>query len=345
MSKDIFDDLFDNVLEYRLMSLILRNVVYKEEGTMIEGIHVKRGQWIRSYRKLAEDLKYKQGRGYKRYSPPAVLKAMKRLEEKGYIKIRMIQLTDKLTDRFTDKLTLIEVVETKENQEVRGDDKNIKLTDRFTDQLTDEETKIKKDKEIKKEPTLQEKFGKKNLSTDADVESFVEFLSDFNPFDKIPKKMLVKYINTIRFRRKTKRIATSIVADLLMKEWKQFAQEVVMYALWTHIENHSKDKDENYTLGIMRNTDVHEARRKLIILKNKNQSPQQTSTKKMSYWEQKQRQEDELERKRLEQRDRQIKVQQFIDAGFHPMNDADLLEEWLEGRISLADLKERKWGS
>jgi hypothetical protein len=97
MSKDLFDDLFDNVLEYRLMSLILRNVVYQEEGTTIEGVHVKRGQWIRSYRKLAEDLKYKERRGYKQYSHQAIQKALKRLEQRGYIKIRAIQLTDKLT--------------------------------------------------------------------------------------------------------------------------------------------------------------------------------------------------------------------------------------------------------
>lgn len=201
-------------------------------------------------------------------------------------------------------------------------------------------------KEIKnkkiKEPTSQEKTGKKNLSNDTEVEAFVESQMASNPFDKVPKKLIIKYINAIRFRRKTKRIAASIIAGL-WEEWKKFDQDVVTYALWIHIEKYSKDKDENYTLGIMRNTDIHEARRQLMILKNRNQSGQQT--KPRPYWEEQKRREEEIERKRLEQRDRQIKVQQFIDAGFHPMNDADLLADWLEGRVSLADLKERKWGS
>ncbi|MBH8609130.1 hypothetical protein [Thermoactinomyces sp. CICC 10521] len=343
MSKDLFDDLFDNVLEYRLMSLILRNVVYQEEGTTIEGVHVKRGQWIRSYRKLAEDLKYKEGRGYKQYSHQAIQKALKRLEQRGYIKIRAIQLTDKLTGKLTERLTLIEVVKDQENQGFNQDGESERLTHQLTEQLTDQGTKIKKDKEIKeKEPLSPETNGRKNLSNDADVESFVEILSDSNPFDRVPKKLIIKYINAIRFRRKTKRIAASIVAGL-WEEWKKFDQDVVTFALWTHIEKYSKDKDENYTLGIMRNTNVHEARRQLMVLKNRNQSGQQT--KPRPYWEEQKRREEEIERKRLEQRDRQIKVQQFIDAGFHPMNDADLLADWLEGRVSLADLKERKWGS
>jgi Helix-turn-helix domain len=193
-----------------------------------------------------------------------------------------------------------------------------------------------------KEPTSQDKTGKKNLSNDAEVESFVESQMASNPFDRIPKKLIIKYINAIRFRRKTNKIAESIVAGL-WKEWKNFDQDVVAFALWTHIEKYSKDKDENYTLGIMRNTDIHEARRQLMVLKNKNQSPQQT--KPMSYWEQKQRQEEELERKRISQRDRQIKVQQFIDAGFNPMFDGELLEEWLQGNVTLDDLKKKKCGS
>jgi hypothetical protein len=72
---------------------------------MIESVHVKRGQWIRSYRKLAEDLKYKEGRGYKQPSHQAVEKAVKRLIQRGYIKISVIKLTHKLTDRLTDQLT------------------------------------------------------------------------------------------------------------------------------------------------------------------------------------------------------------------------------------------------
>jgi hypothetical protein len=149
MDKDLFDNLFGNVLDYRLMSLILRNAVYKEEGVLIEGIHVKRGQWVRSYRKLAEDLKYKEGRGYKKYSHQAIQKAMKRLESLGYIKTSVVQLTDRLTNRLTDRLTLIEVIETQENQGVSGTQDSNRLTHQLPDQLPDRATKTKKEKEYK----------------------------------------------------------------------------------------------------------------------------------------------------------------------------------------------------
>src|SRR5690606_3711210 len=151
MDKDVFDNLFGNVLDYRLMSLILRNAVYKEEGVLIEGIHVKRGQWVRSYRKLAEDLKYKEGRGYKKYSHQAIQKATKRLESPAYIKTSVVQLpdrlTDQLTDQSTDRLTLNEVIETQENQGVSGTQHSNRMTHQLPDQLPDRATKTKKEKE------------------------------------------------------------------------------------------------------------------------------------------------------------------------------------------------------
>lgn len=170
MPKDAFDDLFDNQLDYRLLSLIYRKAVYQDEGVIIENVHVKRGQWIRSYRKLAEDLKYKEGRGYKQYSPPAILKAVKRLEEKGYIKISLVRLTDQLTGKLTDRLTLIEVVESQENKGVSSGQKTDQLTDRLTDELPDQATKVRT-KEIK-EKTYDQPSGRSSESYSDDFEKF-----------------------------------------------------------------------------------------------------------------------------------------------------------------------------
>ena len=336
MYREIFQhEIFKHELDFRLFMLILGNAVYVKEGMEYKGIHLQRGQWIRSYRLLARDLEYKEKRGYKQYGIATIKRSIDRLIKNGLV-----------TVRETDNGTLFSVVNYDKYQGFSdGEEDSGTVNGTLSERHRNKTKKDKKDKEIKKEPTSQEKFGKKNLSNDADVESFVEILSDSNPFDKIPKKLIAKYINTIRFRRKTKRIATSIV-NRLWEEWKQFDQEVVTYALWVHIEQYSKDKDENYTLGIMRNTDVHEARRKLIIMKNKNQSPQQTTTKPMSYWEKKQREEEEIERKRLAERNKQMKIQMFIEeTGLHPMKHPDLLRDYLEGRVSLAELKERKWGS
>jgi phage replication O-like protein O len=66
----------------------------------------------------------------------------------------------------------------------------------------------------------------------------------------------------------------------------------------------------------------------------------------MSYWEKKQREEEEIERKRLAERNKQMKVQRFIEVtGLHPMKHPDLLRDYLEGRVTLSELKKRRWGS
>lgn len=333
MYKDVFQhEVFKNELDFRLFALILGNAVYQDEGVMIDGIHVKKGQWLRSYRKLAKDLEYKEGRAYKQYGLASIKRAIERLEKHGFIKAFSVTQTG--TNSGTDSGTLFEVVEFEKYQGFQQPQNNNNGTDSETETGTGSGTKLRNKEKGNKEPLSLEFDGKKNLANDADVEAFVGILSDSNPFERVPKKLLIKYINVIRFRRKTKRIATSVVADL-WDEWKKFDEDIVTFALWIHVERY-KDKDENYTLGIMRNTDVHEARRQLMILKNKNQSDQQT--KPRSYWEDRQRREEDIERKRLAERDRQIAVQKFIEAGLNPMIHGDLLEEWLRKGANPAEL-------
>lgn len=125
-----------------------------------------------------------------------------------------------------------------------------------------------RDKEIDKERDKKER-EKENLSSKEDIESFVESQMASNPLP-VNKKLLIKYIDCLRLKRKTARISKNIIKTHWEK-WSKYPSSVITYAMWTHIEKHD-DKPEEYTLAIMRNTDEHEANRKLMMLKNKNRA-------------------------------------------------------------------------
>lgn len=122
---------------------------------------------------------------------------------------------------------------------------------------TDKEEDIDKEKEREKREGSGERD---NLCSQEDVKTFVESLTASNPLP-LSVDLLVKYIDCLRMTRKTARISQSIILRHWEK-WQQFPTVVVQYAMRLHIEKHD-DKREEYTLGIMRNTDENEAKQKL----------------------------------------------------------------------------------
>lgn len=108
----------------------------------------------------------------------------------------------------------------------------------------------------------------KNLSTADEIETFVDFALRTNSLPTgVSKKILISYFDCIRLTRQTCTISANILANLIDKMSK-YSVDQLHYALWTHYEKHD-DKPEKYTLGILRNTDIHEAKRGLMKLKNK----------------------------------------------------------------------------
>jgi phage gp36-like protein len=130
----------------------------------------------------------------------------------------------------------------------------------------EEEKEEEKEKDKSPKKASKKKRAKENLCSLEDVESFVESQMASNPLP-VNRKILVKYIDTIRLYRKTARISTNIIKKEWQK-WQKFHPDVITYALWVHVEKHD-DKPESYTLAIMRNTKEYEAKRGILILKNK----------------------------------------------------------------------------
>jgi DnaD/phage-associated family protein len=84
--KILDNELWHDVTTFRLFTLLLLRAAHKD-GVKIKGIELKRGQYLRSYSKLAEDLESKEGRGYKKASKSTILRSVKKLIDEGMVTV------------------------------------------------------------------------------------------------------------------------------------------------------------------------------------------------------------------------------------------------------------------
>jgi hypothetical protein len=182
-----------------------------------------------------------------------VKKELKQVKDKSLLELVMQKIeNERIKKLFTDALNDSSDDTLDDSSTIRGQEK-------------EEDKKEKQEKEQSKETKCPGK-PKEVLTSVDDITSFVESQMASNPLP-VNAKIVVKYIDTLRLYRKTGRISTNIIKNLWEK-WKNYHPDVVSYSMWIHAEKHD-DKSEEYTLGIMRKTKEHEARRGLLVLKNK----------------------------------------------------------------------------
>jgi hypothetical protein len=86
LSRDIVDtELWREVVPFRLFVFLL--IKASREERVVNGFMLKRGQYIRAYSKLAEDLGYREGRGEKQYSKSTIKRACDKLVKKGLVAV------------------------------------------------------------------------------------------------------------------------------------------------------------------------------------------------------------------------------------------------------------------
>jgi hypothetical protein len=239
-------DLWYDVTTFRLFTYLLLNATH-QDGIKKGGVELKRGQWIRSYRKLAQDLAYKEGRGVKEYSIKTISKCVKKLVDAGTITVEE-------TKQGT-LFTIVNYAKYQDKQELKKETGNAS----GNEQETNGERSGNNNKNGKNGEN-----GKKDINTTQEIK---DLLAVFN--EKIPGfvDLNKQYWDVIRETRKTGKISKNVIRNN-MKKWERYDPVVIQYALMTHIQNHA-GKREEYTIGIMRRTNEHEARRGLIKLKNK----------------------------------------------------------------------------
>ncbi|NRG47352.1 DnaD domain protein [Bacillus sp. CRN 9] len=87
LHRQILDnELWHDVTTFRLFTLLLLRASHKD-GVKIKSIVLKRGQYLRSYSKLAEDLEYKERRGLKKVSKSTILRSVKKLIDDGMVTV------------------------------------------------------------------------------------------------------------------------------------------------------------------------------------------------------------------------------------------------------------------
>lgn len=87
VDREIFSNsIWNNIAEFRVFFYILGNAVWKETGVKLGSVLINRGQYLRSYRNLREDLVYTENNAIKYYSISHIKKITDKLVLDGRIK-------------------------------------------------------------------------------------------------------------------------------------------------------------------------------------------------------------------------------------------------------------------
>lgn len=92
LHRELFDsDIWHDANTFRLFVFLIAKASH-QDGVKIKGRILKRGQYIRSYRKLADDLSYKEGRGFKTLSLSTIKKCVSKLVEDERVNVEETEL-------------------------------------------------------------------------------------------------------------------------------------------------------------------------------------------------------------------------------------------------------------
>jgi len=92
-SRDIFiNPIWQDIPKFRIFFYIVGNAVFSNEGVVVGGIHIKRGQYLRSYRNLSDDLQFVENRKIKKYSVSVISRKIEQLVKEERLKIEDSEL-------------------------------------------------------------------------------------------------------------------------------------------------------------------------------------------------------------------------------------------------------------
>lgn len=189
-------------------------------------VKIKRGQLITSRKKIADEW----FKGDKEVTEQKVRTTLKKLEKCGF-----------LTITSTNNYTLLEVLNYSIYQQKESEANQV---------FNQEETKCQPREN-------QEKTTNKNDKNDKEKEYSSQIKNLLSGYSSELQSLITDYWNVIKKTRKSGHIQYSVMFKT-MEKWN-FEEIVIKYALKTHIQNIGHDKDEKYTLGIMRKTSKEEA--------------------------------------------------------------------------------------
>lgn len=92
-SRDIFTNpIWQDIPKFRIFFYIVGNAVFSNEGVRIGSVHIQRGQFLRSYRNLCDDLQFVENRKVKKYSVSVISRKIEQLVKEERLKIEDTEL-------------------------------------------------------------------------------------------------------------------------------------------------------------------------------------------------------------------------------------------------------------
>lgn len=119
MSREIFGhDVFTDIKKFRIFFWIIGHAVFSEKGVVKGGIRINRGQYLRSFRNLREDLVYYEKNAEKYYSLSTIKDKIEDLVEEGSLIIEETRLGTLFTVVNYEQYQGFERYKTSEKEEV-----------------------------------------------------------------------------------------------------------------------------------------------------------------------------------------------------------------------------------
>ncbi|EAE6987929.1 hypothetical protein BHH49_15050, partial [Listeria monocytogenes] len=189
MSREIFEnDIWSDVIKFRLFFYIVGNAVFSENGVMKGGIQIGRGQYLRSFRNLREDLLYYDNNAEKFYSLSTIKEKIDGLVREGRLEIT----TTKLGTLFT--VRNYALYQDLNNYSGTSSERLPNSHRTATEQPPNNKKNVKKDKNDNKDNNKrQNKFDEVHLSL---ANLLFEMIKSNNPEEKNPD--IEKWANDIR---------------------------------------------------------------------------------------------------------------------------------------------------
>lgn len=151
ISREIFEsDLFYDVTKFRLFFLIVGKAVFSHKGTQIGSVKLKRGQFLRSYRNLRDDLEYIENNSVKTPSLSTIKNKVEELKKEGRIETEETQLGTLFTVLNYDNYQQLDNYKTETKNTEQTDEEhssNVAKTER--EQNVNNNKYVKNDKNVK----------------------------------------------------------------------------------------------------------------------------------------------------------------------------------------------------
>lgn len=93
VSREIFDNpIWQDVQKFRIFFYILGQAVFSDEGVRKGNVHIKKGQYLRSFRNLQSDLEYIENRKIKQYPISTISRKLSTLVSEERLKMEDTEL-------------------------------------------------------------------------------------------------------------------------------------------------------------------------------------------------------------------------------------------------------------